>query len=113
MRTLPHQSSHVKTPLWAANIDILQDAGYRLRFGHGVVYVDFCPVTTEVFETAEPDELLALIEDKIGRPGQVTYFEWIRAISGYKAAGDMVRARNISEFMEAAKAAGCDLGGGK
>ena len=73
MRTLPQQSSHVKTPLWAANIEILQDAGYRLRFGYGsIIYVDTFPVTTEVFETCDPDELLALVADKIGPPRRRT-----------------------------------------
>lgn len=110
MSSLPSNSPPVKRPNWAANIEILQNAGYRLRFGYGsIIYVDTFPVTTEVFETCDPDELLALIEDKIGQPRDMTSIEWIERVSSYQAAGDMVRARNITDFMAAAKAAGCDL----
>lgn len=112
MKRVPPNSNLVKGPKWAANIEILQDAGYRLRFGYGsIIYVDTFPVTTEVFETCDPDELLALVADKIGQPRDMTSLEWIERVSSYQAAGDMVRARNITDFMAAAKAAGCNLTG--
>lgn len=109
MSKLPHHTTHVNGPNWAANIDALQRAGYRLRFGQAVIYVNGFAVNAEMFEKCDPDELLDNIERHIG-PAAVPF----------QAPGDQKLAANIANFIVTMAGYGCPvtvekikMGGGK
>ena len=109
MPKVPSNTTHVNGPNWAANIDALQRAGYSLRFGQAVIYVNGFAVNAELFEKCDADEMIDLVERHIGPAALL-----------FQAPGDQKRAANIASFIETMSGYGCPvtvenvkMGGGK